>query len=50
LEALLWQGPQKAAMREIKCSYLKENDISIKNGADEPFPIYWTVKRFKKTE
>ncbi len=26
--------PQKAAMREIMSSYLKENDICIKNGAD----------------
>ena len=28
------ESPQKAAMREMMCSYLKENDISIKNGTD----------------
>lgn len=28
------ESPQKAAMREIMRSYLKENDIRIKNGAD----------------
>ncbi len=27
-------SPQKAAMREMMRSYLKENDISIKNGTD----------------
>lgn len=25
---------QKVAMREIMCSYLKDNDIRIKNGPD----------------
>ena len=28
------ESPQKAAMREMMRSYLKENDISIKNGTD----------------
>ena len=28
------ESPQKAAMREMMHSYLKENDISIKNGTD----------------
>ena len=28
------ESPQKAAMREIMHSYLKENDIRIKNGTD----------------
>ena len=27
-------SPQKAAMREMMCNYLKNNDISIKNGGD----------------
>ena len=28
------ESPQKAAMREMMRSYLKNNDISIKNGTD----------------
>ncbi len=28
------ESPQKAAMREMMRSYLKDNDISIKNGTD----------------
>lgn len=28
------ESPQKAAMRKMMRSYLKENDISIKNGTD----------------
>lgn len=28
------ESPQKAAMREMMRGYLKENDISIKNGTD----------------
>lgn len=28
------KSPQKAAMREMMRSYLKDNDISIKNGTD----------------
>ena len=28
------ENPQKAAMREMMRSYLKDNDISIKNGTD----------------
>ena len=28
------ESPQKAAMREMMRGYLKENDISIKDGAD----------------
>ena len=28
------ESPQKAAMREMMHSYLKDNDISIKNGTD----------------
>ena len=28
------ESPQKAAMREMMRRYLKENDISIKNGTD----------------
>ena len=27
-------SPQKAAMREMMLDYLKNNDISIKNGTD----------------
>ena len=28
------ESPQKAAMREMMRSYLKDNDINIKNGTD----------------
>lgn len=28
------ESPPKSAVREMMCSYLKENDISIKNGTD----------------
>ncbi len=28
------ESPQKAAMREIMREYLKENDVSVKDGAD----------------
>lgn len=28
------ESPQKAAMREMMHNYLKNNDISIKNGVD----------------
>ena len=28
------ESPQKTAMREMMCDYLKNNDISIKSGAD----------------
>ena len=28
------ESPQKAAMREMMRSYLKDNEISIKNGTD----------------
>jgi len=28
------ESPQKAAMREKMCDYLKNNDISIKSGTD----------------
>lgn len=37
MEALLWQkneSPQKAVMREMMRSYIKDNDIRIKNGTD----------------
>lgn len=27
-------SPQKAAMRQMMCDYLKNNDVSIKNGTD----------------
>lgn len=31
--------PAKAAMRDMMHSYLKDNDIRIKNGASEKFPL-----------
>ncbi len=33
------ESPQKAAMRDMMHSYLKDNDIRIKNGASEKFPL-----------
>ncbi len=42
------ESPQKAAMRDMMHSYLKDNDIRIKNGASEklrPFQIYVKLKK-----
>ena len=39
-------SPQKATMREMMCDYLKNNDISIKDGADvNSMLIYFHTSR-----
>ena len=38
------ESPQKAAMREMMRDYLKNNDISIKNGTD----VKMTYNKFRK--